>query len=144
MKNFSAAAVAAITALSLSTGAAAAAPALGAGSSEADSEIRQDIIGWQGENPTSDSLTKEPTSSIDAANNSSETAKENSSEENHNSLVESSWGIAKSSVKNDIENSDAIGTTLDTIIGIGAIAAIGAAIYNFAVQSGFSLPNFTR
>ena len=90
MKNFSAAAVAAITALSLSTGAAAAAPALGAGSSEADSEIRQDIIGWQGENPTSDSLTKEPTSSVDAANDSSDTVRENSSEENHNSVVESS------------------------------------------------------
>lgn len=144
MKNFSAAAVAAITALSLSTGAAAAAPALGAGSSEADSEIRQDIIGWQDENPTSDSLTKEPTSSVDAANDSSDTVRENSSEENHNSVVESSWGVAKSSVKNDVENSDAIGTTLDTILGLGAVVAIGAALYNFAVQSGFSLPNFTR
>lgn len=143
MKRFTAAAVAVVTAVSLSTGAASAAD-LGFGSSDADGQIREDVAGWQGENLDSDSLTKEPTSSIDAANNSSETAKENSSEENHNSLVESSWGIAKSSVKNDIENSDAIGTTLDTIIGIGAIAAIGAAIYNFAVQSGFSLPNFTR
>ena len=143
MKNFSAAAVAAITALSLSTGAAAAAPALGAGSSEADSEIRQDIIGWQGENPTSDSLTK--------ANQLRRCYQRffrhrsrKQLEENHNSVVESSWGVAKSSVKNDVENSDAIGTTLDTILGLGAIVAIGAALYNFAVQSGFSLLNFTR
>lgn len=143
MKRFTSAAVAVVTALSLSTGAAYAQD-LGFGSSKADREIREDVLTWQAENPDSDSLTQEPTSSFGAANEANEVAKENSSEENHSDLVESSWGVAKSSVEKDIKNSDALGTNMDTIIGIGAVIAIGAAIYNFAVQSGFSLPTFTR
>lgn len=143
MKRFTAAAVAAATALSLSAGAASAQD-LGFGSSAADSEIRGDVADWQVENPTSDTIFQDPTSSIETANDANEYVRENSSEETHNNLVESSWGIGKSSIKNDMENSDAPGTTLDTILGLGAVVAIGAALYNFAVQSGFSLPNFTR
>ncbi len=143
MKRFTAAAVAAATAFSLSAGAASAQD-LGFGSSAADSEIRGDVAEWQVENPTSDTIFQDPTSSIEKANDANEYVRENSSEETHNNLVESSWGIGKSSIKNDIENSDAPGTTLDTIFGIGAVLALGVGIYNLALQAGVQLPQLGR
>ena len=56
-------------------------------------------------------------------------------------LVESSWGLAKSSVKKDVENSDPIGTSLNTILALGGVLALGAAIYGVALRAGFQLPH---
>ncbi|MFH0412988.1 XRE family transcriptional regulator [Corynebacterium sp. L4756] len=138
MKRISAAAVAAITAISLSTGAAVAQDF--GGSSASDRVITEDLIGFQIDNPESTTLGQEPTSSVEAANNSSESVKENSSEDTANDVIESSWGAGKSSIENDFENDDAPGTSLDTIIGVGAFVALAAGLYNLALQAGIQLP----
>lgn len=140
MKRISTAAVAVFTALSLSTGVAPAQD-LGKGSSGVDSQIRKDFLKWQLEFPVSTSLLKQPTSSVSAANKSSEFVRDNSSESTSDRLVESSWGLAKSSVKKDVENSDPIGTSLNTILALGGVLALGAAIYGVALRAGFQLPH---
>lgn len=139
MKQFTAAALTVVTALSLSTGAAAA-KGLDA-SSKADREIAAEIAEWHWQNPGSWTATKEPTSSVNTALKTSESIEENSSEETSDSITESSWAVAKSSLEKDVENDDPFGTNLDSILAIGGVIALGAIIYNIAVQAGFPLPH---
>lgn len=139
MKRFAAATLAVATTLSLSTGAAAA-KGLDA-SSKADREIGMEIIEWHGKNPGSWTGTKEPTSSVNSALKASENIKENSSEETSEALTESSWGVAKSSLETDVENNDPFGTQLDSYLAIAGVIALGAIIYNVAVQAGVPLPH---
>lgn len=140
MKRISAAALTVLTALSLSTGVASAQD-LGKGSSGVDSQIRKDFLKWQLESPVSGTLLKEPTSSISAANKSSDAIRSHSSEDTSDKIAESSWGLAKSSVRQDFQNGDPIGTSLDTILTLGGVLALGVIIYNVALQAGFQLPH---
>lgn len=140
MKRISAAALAVVTALSLSTGVASAQD-LGKGSSGVDSQIRKDFLKWQLESPASGTLFKEPTSSVSAANKSSDAIRSHSSEDTSDKIVESSWGLAKSSVRQDFQNGDPIGTSLNTILALGGVLALGAAIYAVALRAGFQLPH---
>ena len=140
MKRIAATVLAVATALSLSTGAATA-QNLGTGSSKVDDEIRGDLIDWHLETPTSNSIFKEPASSVRKANEASETIREKSSEDTADSVVESSWGIAKSSVKKDVENDDPLGTNLNSLIAIGGLVTLGVIIYNVALQAGIPLPH---
>ncbi|WP_240940922.1 XRE family transcriptional regulator [Corynebacterium ammoniagenes] len=144
MKRITAAAVAAVTALSLSTGVStgvASAQGLGTGSTASDSQIRKDLLKWQAESPFSGTLLKQPTSSVSTANQSSEFLRDRSSERVSDEVIESSWGLAKSSVKKDIENGDPIGTNLDILLALGSVLAVGAIIYNVALQAGMPLPH---
>src|SRR5699024_8285385 len=136
MKRISTAAVAVFTALSLSTGVAPA-PDLGKGSAVFDIQCQNDFLKWQLESPVSATLLKEPTSSISAANKSSDAIRSHSSKDTSDKIAESSWGLAKSSVRQDFQNGDPIGTSLDTILALGGVLALGAAIYGVALRAGF-------
>lgn len=139
MKRFAAATLAVATALSLSTGAAAA-KGLDA-SSKADREIAAEITEWHIKNPGSWTARKEPSSSVNTALKANESIKENSSEETSEAVTESSWGVAKSSLETDVENNDPFGTQLDSYLAIAGVIALGAIIYNVAVQAGVPLPH---
>lgn len=139
MKRIIAATLAAATALSLSTGIAS-----GQGldaSSRTDRGIAREINQWHFENPGSWTAAKKPTSSVTAAQQSSETIKDNSSEETRDEVVESSWGIAKSSLEKDVQNNDPFGTNLNSILAIAGIIALGATLYGIALQAGSPLPH---
>src|SRR5699024_2950672 len=103
MKRISTAAVSVFTALSLST-CVAPAQDLGKGSSGVDSQIRKDFLKLQLESPVRGTLLKEPTSSIRAANKSSDAIRNHRSENTSEKIAESSWGLAKSSVRQDFQN----------------------------------------
>ncbi|WP_313547974.1 XRE family transcriptional regulator [Corynebacterium sp.] len=139
MKRFAAATLAVATALSLSTGAAGA-KGLDS-SSNADREIAVEITKWHLQNPGSWTATKEPSSSVNAALEANEKIKENSSEETSESVRESSWGIAKSSLESDVENNNPFGTQIDLYLAFAGVVALGVIIYNVAVQAGVPLPH---
>ena len=139
MKRIAATALTIITTTTLSTG-------MASGQIASDTFIQEnekvfnDVIHWHADHFDSDSIRKDPTSSFLLVDDAAKYSEANSSEESHASTIDSGWKVIGSSIKKDLENSDPLGTTLDTVVALGALAALGAVLYGIALQAGIPLP----
>lgn len=139
MKRIAIAVLALFTSLSVSTGSASG-QAWELASSDNEGTFRTDLLEMHLNNPDSDTAKMEPASSVQRADEVSVSIKENSSQEVHNAAVDSSWGIAKSSIKQDVENNEPMGTNLNEFLAIGGIVTLAVVLYGIALQAGVPLP----